>query len=147
MCVCQAASYRLLRQPPPDTAVEELLRTLREDIAVGLSDIFADLRTRCNPLPIESHYEPGRVALWTLLAVRPAENLFASVWINNITLTTFGLTTGIFVRDRIFVIIIIQFGGNLFPYYSVFVRLKYIRFRYRYRELRPYHYRSRYYYR
>ena len=34
----------------------------------------------------------------------------------------FGLLTGIFVRDRIFVIIIIQFGGNLFRYYLVFVR-------------------------
>ena len=32
------------------------------------------------------------------------------------------LITGIFVRDRIFVIIIIQFGGNLFRYYLVFVR-------------------------
>jgi hypothetical protein len=104
MCVCQAASYRLLRQPPPDTAVEELLRTLREDIAVGLSDIFADLRTRCNPLPIESHYEPGRVALWTLLAVRPAENLFASVWINNI-----------WINDRHF-----RSGPNFrYYYYSV----------------------------
>ncbi len=29
---------------------------------------------------------------------------------------------GIFVRHRIFVIIIIQFGGNLFRYYLVFVR-------------------------
>ena len=33
-----------------------------------------------------------------------------------------GLTTGIFVRDRIFVIIIIQFGGSLFRYYLVIVR-------------------------
>jgi hypothetical protein len=37
--------------------VEEQLRTLREDIAVGLSDILAELRTRCNPLPTESHYQ------------------------------------------------------------------------------------------
>ena len=34
----------------------------------------------------------------------------------------FGLITGIFARDRIFVIVIIQFGGNLFRYYLVFVR-------------------------
>ena len=34
----------------------------------------------------------------------------------------FGLTTGIFVLGQIFVIIIIQFGGNLFRYYLVFVR-------------------------
>ena len=33
----------------------------------------------------------------------------------------FGLITGIFVRDRIYVIIIIHFGGNLFRYYLVFV--------------------------
>jgi hypothetical protein len=72
--------------------------------------IYSEVFTRTLGL-----HEPGRVALWTLLAVRPTENLFASVWINNITLTTFGLTTGIFVQDRIFVIIIIiQFGGNLF---------------------------------
>ena len=31
-------------------------------------------------------------------------------------------STGIFVQDRIFFIIIIQFGGNLFRYYLVFVR-------------------------
>jgi hypothetical protein len=37
--------------------VEEQLRTLREDIAVGLSDILAELRTRCNPLPTEPHYQ------------------------------------------------------------------------------------------
>ena len=36
-------------------------------------------------------------------------------------ISNFGLQ-GIFVRDRIFVIIIIQFGGSLFRYYLVFVR-------------------------
>jgi len=42
---------------------------------------------------------------------------------NAMTFWKFGLTTGIFVLDRIFVIfIIIQFGGNLFRYYLVFVQ-------------------------
>ena len=50
----------------------------------------------------------------------------------------FGFLTGIFVQDRIFVIIIIQFGGNLFRYYLVYVRQIYNHFRYRYRELRPF---------
>jgi hypothetical protein len=64
------------------------------------------------------HGRPGQVALWTSLAVRPGRK---SVFINGLT------TTGIFVWDRIFVIIIIQFisvqfGGNLFRYYLVFVR-------------------------
>lgn len=45
-----------LRQPPPDTAVEEQLRMLREDIAVGINDILAALRARC-PLPTEPHYQ------------------------------------------------------------------------------------------
>jgi hypothetical protein len=54
LAVC--ASYTL-RQPPPDTAVEEQLRMLREDIAVGLSDILAELCARCNPLPTEPHYQ------------------------------------------------------------------------------------------
>jgi hypothetical protein len=55
MGVCQLKAT--LRQPPPDTAVEEQLRTLREYIAVGLSDVLAELRNRCNPLPTESHYQ------------------------------------------------------------------------------------------
>jgi hypothetical protein len=50
---CASASYTL-RQPPPDTAVEEQLRMLREDIAVGLNDILA---ARCNPLSTEPHYQ------------------------------------------------------------------------------------------
>jgi hypothetical protein len=37
--------------------LEEQLRMLREDIAVGLNDIIAELRARCNPLPTEPHYQ------------------------------------------------------------------------------------------
>jgi hypothetical protein len=51
--------------------VEEQLRTLREDIAVGLSDILAELRTRCNPLPTESHYHAGRLQAHFILPLRP----------------------------------------------------------------------------
>jgi hypothetical protein len=36
---------------------EEQLRMLRVDNAVGLSDIIAELRARCNPLPTEPHYQ------------------------------------------------------------------------------------------
>ena len=59
----------------------------------------------------------------------------------------FGLTTGILVLNRIFVIVIIQFGGNLFRYYLVFVQQIIIIFVIVIVNYKAIHYRSRYYYR
>jgi hypothetical protein len=39
------------------TRTEEQLRMLREDIAVCLHDIHAELRARCNPLPTYPNYQ------------------------------------------------------------------------------------------
>jgi hypothetical protein len=57
------ASYTL-RQPPPDTAVEEQLRMLREDIAVALNDILSlTFSANCKILRGLKNYSVGRVGI------------------------------------------------------------------------------------